>query len=52
VASGLGSAVAAPVHFASMWGSAAVMLPALGVAPPVTERGTEEIGIDLFLHIV
>ena len=51
-AAGLPTPVAAPVHLASMWGGAAVMLPALGVAPPVTTWGREEVGIDLFHHLV
>jgi len=49
---GLRPAVAAPLHFAGMWGGAAVMLPALGVAPPVTRWGREEVGIDLLHHLV
>lgn len=48
----LRAAVATPVHFALMWGSAATMLPALDVTPPVTRWGREEIGIDLFHHLV
>lgn len=49
---GLSTETAAPVHFAMMWGGAVVMLPALGVAPPVTEWGTEEVAIDVFHHLV
>jgi hypothetical protein len=44
--------VAAPAHFAAVWGGAAVMLPALEVAPPVPFWETEEIAIDLFHHLV
>ncbi|HEY6933104.1 MAG TPA: hypothetical protein VI452_06860 [Marmoricola sp.] len=51
-AAGVPPAVAAPVHFAAMWGGAAVMLPALGVTPPVTRWGSTEVGIDLFHHLV
>ena len=28
------------------------MLPALGVAPPITRWGKEEVAIDLFHHVV
>ena len=51
-AAGLPPVLAAPVHFASMWGGATVMLPALGVAPPVTRWGREEVAIDVFHHLV
>ena len=51
-AAGLSNATAAPVHFASMWGGQAVMLPALGVAPAVNRWGTEAIAIDVFHHLV
>lgn len=51
-AAGLSSGTAAPVHFATMWGGAAVMLPALDVAPPVTKWGREEVAIDVFHHLV
>ena len=47
---GLGGASAAAVHFGAVWGNALVMLPSLGVAPPVTEWGAEEIAIDAFHH--
>ena len=40
------------VHGAAVWGQAAVMLPKLGVAPPVTQWGTEEVAIDVFHHTV
>ena len=51
-AAGLGTATAAPVHFAAMWGGQAIMLPSLGVAPPVSRWGTEAIVIDVFHHLV
>jgi hypothetical protein len=45
--------IVAPVmHFAIVWGTAAVMLPALGVAPPVRKWGATEIVIDVFHHAV
>jgi hypothetical protein len=40
------------LHLGTIYGTEAVMLPALGVAPPMTEWGTEEVAIDLFHHIV
>ena len=35
-----------------MWGSAAVMLPLLEVAPPFVFWGAEDVAIDLFHHAV
>jgi len=49
---GLRPALAAPVHFAAMWGGALVMLPALGVVPAVRQWGRAEVAIDLFHHLV
>ena len=51
-ASGLPAAKATAAHGAAVWGSAAVTLPALDVAPPFVFWGREEIGIDLFHHAV
>jgi hypothetical protein len=44
--------VAPALHFALVWGAAAVMLPSLGVAPPVRKWGAKEIAIDVFHHAV
>jgi hypothetical protein len=49
---GFSPRVAAPVHFAAVWGGAAVMLPALEVAPPVPFWEPEDIAIDVFHHLV
>jgi hypothetical protein len=49
-AAGLSGPVATVAHFAIVWGSEQVMLPALEVAPPVTEWGAKEIAIDAFHH--
>jgi hypothetical protein len=49
---GLGGASATIVHFSAVWSAALVMLPALDVAPPVDEWGSEEIAIDGFHHLV
>ena len=49
---GLGPKVATPAHFAAIWGSALVTLPALEIAPPVVFWRKEEIAIDVFHHLV
>ena len=49
---GLSPKLATPAHFATVWGSALVMLPSLDVAPPVTMWGKEEVAIDVFHHLV
>jgi hypothetical protein len=49
---GLSARTATPAHFASVWGSALVMLPALDVAPPVTLWGRTEVAIDVWHHAV
>lgn len=51
-AAGLSSKVTTPAHFLSIWGGAAVMLPTLDVAPPITMWGKEEIAIDAWHHLV
>ena len=43
---------ASAIHGAAVWGQAAVMLPLLGVAPPIGRWGGKEIAIDLFHHAV
>jgi hypothetical protein len=48
----LPSARATAAHGAAIWGSAAVTLPALEVAPPFVFWGREEIAIDVFHHAV
>ncbi len=51
-AAGLGARRATAAHGAAVWGSAAVTLPALDVAPPFVFWGREEVAIDLFHHAV
>ena len=51
-ASGLPASKATAAHGAAIWGSAAVTLPALDVAPPFVFWGKEEVAIDLFHHAV
>lgn len=49
---GVDGATAVGVHFAAIYGSEQVMLPALGVAPPLWKWGVEEVAIDAFHHAV
>jgi hypothetical protein len=51
-ASGMPAAKASAAHGAAVWGSAAVALPALEVAPPVVFWPREEIAIDVLHHAV
>jgi uncharacterized membrane protein YagU involved in acid resistance len=39
-------------HFGAVWGGAVVMLPTLGVAPPVWKWRRDEVAIDVLHHIV
>lgn len=49
---GLRGPAATAVHFAAVWGTALVMLPRLGLAPPVTEWGGKQIAKDALFHAV
>jgi hypothetical protein len=51
-AAGLSGPAASMAHFAVVWGSEQLILPALDVAPPVTQWGAKEIAIDAFHHFV
>ena len=51
-AAGLPAAKATAAHGAAVWGSAAVSLPALDVAPPFVFWGREEVAIDVLHHTV
>jgi hypothetical protein len=51
-AAGMPSAKATAAHGAAVWGSAAVTLPALDIAPPFVFWEREEVAIDLFHHAV
>ena len=51
-ATGMPAAKATAAHGAAVWGSAAVTLPALDVAPPFVFWGRREVAIDLFHHTV
>ena len=51
-AAGVPPAKATAAHGAAVWGSAAVTLPALDVAPPFVFWGRKEVAIDLFHHSV
>jgi hypothetical protein len=49
---GLPRRKATAAHGAAIWGSAAVTLPVLEIAPPFVFWGKEEVAIDLFHHTV
>jgi len=51
-ATGMPPAKANAAHGAAVWGSAAVTLPALEVAPPFVFWGRTEVAIDVFHHAV
>jgi hypothetical protein len=51
-AAGLRPAAATAAHGGALWGSEQVMLPALGVAPPLWEWGAIEVAIDALHHVV
>jgi len=51
-AAGLSGPVAGGAHFAVVWGSGLVLLPWLGVAPPVGKWGTKALATDAFHHLV
>jgi len=49
---GLGPVSASAAHFGVVWGAELVTLPALRVAPPVTEWDAQTIGTDVLHHAV
>jgi hypothetical protein len=51
-ATGLRGTPAAALFFAAVWGTELTTLPTLGVAPPATEWGRDEIAIDAGHHLV
>jgi hypothetical protein len=51
-AAGLRPAAAAAAHGGALWASEQVMLPALGVAPPLWRWGATEVAIDALHHAV
>jgi hypothetical protein len=51
-AAGLGPAAATAAHGGALWASEQVMLPALGVAPPLWEWGPVDVAIDAAHHVV
>jgi hypothetical protein len=51
-ATGMPARKATAAHGAAIWGSAAVTLPALEIAPPFVFWRKEEVAIDLFHHTV
>ncbi len=51
-AAGITGPAATLMHFGVVWATEMVMLPSLGVAPPVTEQAPLETGIDAWHHLV
>jgi hypothetical protein len=51
-AAGLSGPAATAAHLGAVWGSEQVMLPALGVTPPLTEWEAKEVAIDALHHAV
>jgi uncharacterized membrane protein YagU involved in acid resistance len=51
-AAGLSPVAATAAHGAALWGSEQVMLPLLGVAPPLWKWGVKEVAIDSIHHVV
>jgi len=51
-AAGLSGLPATTLHFLAIWGSETVMLPTLGVTPPISEWGAKEVGVDILHHLV
>ncbi len=49
---GFGPRVANGLHGLVVWGSEQMMLPALDVAPPLTQWGAKEIAVDAWHHTV
>jgi hypothetical protein len=49
-ATGMSPRAATAAHGAAIWGSAAVTLPALEVAPPFVFWGRKEVAIDIWHH--
>lgn len=49
---GIDGSTAVAAHFAGVWGSEQVMLPSVGVAPPLWKWPPEEIAIDAWHHVV
>jgi hypothetical protein len=49
---GLPAPAASAVHLAALWGSEQVMLPALGVSPPLTRQRPAEIAIAAWHELV
>ena len=51
-AAGLSGPAATAAHLGAVWGSEQVMLPTLGVTPPLTDWGAKEVAIDALHHLV
>jgi hypothetical protein len=51
-AAGFSGPAATAAHLGAVWGSEQVMLPTLGVTPPLTQWGAKEVAIDALHHLV
>lgn len=51
-AAGLPPIAADPLFFAGVWGAGLAMLPAMGLAEPVTEWSPQEVAMDAAHHLV
>lgn len=49
---GVTGCAATAVHFATLWGTGMIMLPALRVAPPITKQKPKQIAIDGMHHLI
>ncbi|MDQ6763258.1 MAG: hypothetical protein M3015_11605 [Bacteroidota bacterium] len=49
---GLTGFAATVTHMTALWGTAIIIEPQLGIAPPVTEWEPKDIAIDIFHHAV
>lgn len=49
---GLNGVLATAAHYTTIWGTEMMMLPAIGVAPPVKDWGKKEIAKDGLHHLV
>jgi hypothetical protein len=43
---------ASAAHLAAVWGTEQIVLPALELAPPVTQWGTRQVAVDALHHLV
>lgn len=51
-AGGIRGSAASALHFATVWGTALILLPSLDEAPPPTQWGAEQLATDAIHHAV